>query len=328
MKKKLSIIIPVYNAEKYIKECLDSILLENRNNEIEVIVVNDGSEDKSSEIYNKYVDKEIVVYENSNKGVSYTRNFGIKQASGEYIMFVDADDKLSNGWFEKIADSMNENYDIVYFSNKIPESLNNNEIIKYIIGDNDKKICISAPFSKIFKRSFLLKNNIFFKENIINGEDMLFNAEALLSSKNIKIVNYSFYLYRANTGSATKRFDKRIVNSDKEFHRYLNDILNSSSLENEFKEKLKMFCKINGIITIMNRISFIKKYQNAKEEFTFIHNSPYAEIINDTYSIKSYKEKKLLLLCKNNKLYWIYIIMKVKNNLIKILRKNNEFIKI
>ena len=90
MLKKLSIIIPAYNAENYIEKCLNSI--EDKDS-IEIIVINDGSTDKTMEILNKY--KNIKIINNTNHGVSYSRNSGLKVASGKYIMFVDSDDYLN-----------------------------------------------------------------------------------------------------------------------------------------------------------------------------------------------------------------------------------------
>ena len=117
---KLSIIVPIYNKEKYIKECLESIIkgieLNNygylkKEDNIEIILINDGSTDKSKTEYEKYIKtlkletKKIVdikIYENKNNGVSYTRNFGIEKAQNEYIFYVDADDKLEENWFKII----------------------------------------------------------------------------------------------------------------------------------------------------------------------------------------------------------------------------------
>ena len=143
---KLSIIIPVYNAEKYLDKCMKSIF-DNIENSFEVILINDGSKDNSlkiiKELMKKY--KNIELIDNSNNGVSYSRNLGIKKAKGNYIMFVDADDELKKNWFDRINSYMTENYDIVYFS-KYNLKSNKNDLLKYIVGYNKENICIAGPF--------------------------------------------------------------------------------------------------------------------------------------------------------------------------------------
>ena len=94
---KLSIVIPVYNAERYIEECLASILPE-MNEGMELLLIDDGSTDSSYQLIQKYKSENIRVFHHENQGVSYTRNVGIMEARGDYIQFVDADDRLSQGW--------------------------------------------------------------------------------------------------------------------------------------------------------------------------------------------------------------------------------------
>ena len=93
---KLSVIIPAYNAEKEIGKCIDSILNTNHT-DFEVIVVNDGSTDNTKQILNSYLDSHLIKIHKENEGVSVARNVGIKNATGDYVLFVDADDLLENG---------------------------------------------------------------------------------------------------------------------------------------------------------------------------------------------------------------------------------------
>ena len=93
----ISIIIPAYNAEKYIDKCLDSLINQTKK-EIEIIIVNDGSKDKTEEIIKSYTDSRIKYYKNTNKGIGYTRNYGIEKSTGKYLMFLDSDD-----YYEKNA---------------------------------------------------------------------------------------------------------------------------------------------------------------------------------------------------------------------------------
>ena len=104
---KISVIVPVYNTSKYICKCLDSLINQTIKNEIEIIIVNDGSTDNSEEIIKNYIEKQenknlIKYYKKQNEGIAKTRNFGIEKATGEYILFVDSDDYIDNKLIEKL----------------------------------------------------------------------------------------------------------------------------------------------------------------------------------------------------------------------------------
>ena len=120
---KLSIIIPVYNAEKYLEQCLTSIYNE-YNDAIEVILIDDGSTDGSSRIYNNFRDKNLKIYKNTNHGVSYSRNYALTKAKGKYIMFIDADDYLKEKWFDKIHSYLDSQKDLIIFSKNTTIEMN------------------------------------------------------------------------------------------------------------------------------------------------------------------------------------------------------------
>ena len=109
---KFSIIVPVYNVEKYVKRCLDSIFNQTYK-DFEVIVVNDGSTDKSMNIVKKYKDVKIINEE--NRGLSHARNNGVKNARGDYILFVDSDDYINKDLLKELNKSLNNNPDVVRF---------------------------------------------------------------------------------------------------------------------------------------------------------------------------------------------------------------------
>ena len=114
---KISIIVPVYNEEKNIKKCLNSILLQS--GDFEVIVVNDGSKDNSEKIIKEIKDNRLKYFYKKNSGLSDTRNFGIKQAKGDYLMFVDGDDWIENDSMKVLLKSTEENYDLIKFDYNI-----------------------------------------------------------------------------------------------------------------------------------------------------------------------------------------------------------------
>ena len=112
-KKDISIIVPIYNAEKYLNKCIDSIINQSKK-ELEIILINDGSTDNSENIIKKYDDKRIKYFKNKNQGIGKTRNFGIKKATGKYIMFLDSDDYLDKDACKYLFNKIEkENLDIV-----------------------------------------------------------------------------------------------------------------------------------------------------------------------------------------------------------------------
>ena len=135
---KLSIIIPVYNAAKFLKECMDSIVLE-INDQIEVLLLDDGSQDKSYELIKNYENSQIRVFHHENHGVSYTRNRGIQEAQGDYIMFVDADDKLCSGWCQVVMQAIKKRSNIIYFGQSACVLPKKEDIIYGIFGIRTSK---------------------------------------------------------------------------------------------------------------------------------------------------------------------------------------------
>lgn len=315
---KISIIIPAYNVEKYIENCLDSVI---KDKNIEIIVVNDGSIDKTQELVEKY--ENVILFNNTNHGVSYSRNFGISKATGDYIMFVDSDDYLKNNWIDIVLNKK-FNEDVIYFSNKLKSVKDKNKLLDFVIGV--KKPCIAGPYCKLFKRDFLNENNIRFKEDIINGEDMLFNVECVLKLKNFKIINESIYMYRQNATSATKTYNCKILDSDKKFHVYLDSLLDT--IEYDFKYYLTQFSKQNAIITLIDRMSYLKDYRDFKKKVSFLKCEPYKSALKYVDGNIS-KRSRLLIWLMKLKMYRLgYTLLKIKHKNSGISVENEYFIEI
>ena len=315
-KRSFSVIVPAYNAAKNIGECLDSILSE-KYDQFEVIVVNDGSVDDTSMIVKKILkrDGRVKLIEQENAGVSVARNVGIKQAKGEYIMFVDADDKLGAGW-GKIMDYVS-NEDLVIFSNKIDKRWSKKDLLEIVLGYKKAGASICGPFSKLCNRKFILENNILFDKNIINGEDMIFNIEAILKTDNIGLAEYSFYDYRFNLDSATKKYDEKIINSDKEFHKRLARLTEKSeNLRGVREYSLQM-----GVVTIAERLAFAKDYGMVKEKYSVLETEPYSDAFNRK-CLLSGKAKVIFMMLKHRRYYAVYTLISLFYR--KRLEANNK----
>ncbi len=213
----VSVIVPIYNVEKYLDECLDSIENQTKTDSVEIICVNDGSSDKSPEILKRHADKndKIKVINQENQGLSEARNSGMKIAKGKYIMFVDSDDLIVPYAIEKAYSTAEKyNADVVKISSVAFRDSKNLNLGKYKY--DDSKTCCSKrnmnqnPFevwkkydipvmawSKFWKRDFIERNNLSFKKGI-KLEDVLFTWLSLPRLSEIAIDDNIFYLYRKN----------------------------------------------------------------------------------------------------------------------------------
>lgn len=218
--EKISIIVPVYNAEKYILRCCNSILNQNYEN-IELILVNDGSTDKSLEICNEICakDQRVILKSITNQGVAIARNTGLDLATGKYIMFVDADDWLELGTLDQIANKMTEDLDILVFSyyQEYGEVIKNISMKSYTVDmyqllnhiyelpETNSLLCTVC--NKVYKKSLLESNQIRFTKDISFGEDFLFNMDYFKVAKRITCDELFVYHYDCmNFESATHKF--------------------------------------------------------------------------------------------------------------------------
>ncbi len=212
---KLSVIIPVYNTEKYLKQCIDS-LLQQTLDQIEIILIDDGSIDKSGEICDEYASiySSIKVIHQKNAGQSAARNIGIQKALGKYLMFVDSDDYIIKDACSTLYNKAEKNdVDIVW-----ADMLNDVNFKKRLAVCQEKiftcqeylKICILegiydiVPWLKIIRREFFIANNLFFYEGCFY-EDQESTLRLLLTKGKLLKIAYPFYYYRENLNSTTHK---------------------------------------------------------------------------------------------------------------------------
>ncbi|WP_434798762.1 glycosyltransferase family 2 protein [Terrisporobacter vanillatitrophus] len=279
MKKiKISIIIPVYNVEKYIKVCLNSVLNQTIEDK-EIILINDASIDNSLKIikdYEKLYPKMIkVINLGENKGQSYCRNLGIDISVGEYIGFVDSDDIVSPNMFEQLVkNAINGNSDIamtefnVYGENIKQDdlkSINNYNINKDIKFESISTIkalkkflkgeITGSPCTKIYKRNLLVENNIRFPVGRYY-EDMQVILSSIINSKNIIINNDKLYYYRNNSSSTTKRnITKKHIYSIEKAIQDINELYTNTQMRELNNSKINYDIWINSML-IDNQILF------------------------------------------------------------------------
>lgn len=230
----LSIIIPVYNVEKYLDHCLENIVEYDGEDDIELILVNDGSTDNSLEICRRYSKSKgnVKIVSQQNQGLSEARNTGIKNAIGKYLLFLDSDDFLYDNILHRIVhDIRDKNNDM--FLGRAYKFYGDYDTMELSQVDYKYKTNISpddafdilnsidnfwfAAWLVIIKRDFLLQNNLFFKKGILH-EDELWVPTVFIKASSIGFLNYGFYCYRLNReGSIVtelnikREFDKLIV---------------------------------------------------------------------------------------------------------------------
>lgn len=276
VKPKVSIIVPVYNVEKYIDKCLDSLVNQTLK-DIEIIVINDGTKDNSQQIIDKYVKKYPFVksFIKENGGMSSARNYGLKYAKGEYIAFVDSDDYVELDMYEKMYQKAKSNdFDVVVCN------------IKYIYPSSEK--CVSSNInSDLFtkediKKSMLVfypsvwnkiyhnrvfKKNIKFKENAWY-EDVEFLYKLYPYINSIGVVNKYCYNYVRREGTITSTFNERVFDYISNWNgiiKYYKD----NNLYNEYKKELE-YCYVRYIyatfIKTATKISDKQVYYKAIDE--------------------------------------------------------------
>lgn len=233
----ISIIIPVYNSEKFLRECLDSVL-----NQIydsyEVILVDDGSTDNSPSICDEYRQKntKIKVFHIENQGVSNARNVGIKMSSGEWISFVDSDDIISNDYCIRLIQYVDINTDLVIGRtisfiddninrqkddgfrcdkiNYIDTSEKKQELYKSIFIDNKKIFTyphISTCSAKLIRKSLILDNTIEYDINMTLYEDAFFNTQVIYFANRVIVIDNKIYFYRMNLISSSNMYNENMI---------------------------------------------------------------------------------------------------------------------
>lgn len=285
--KKVSIIVPVYNMEKYLKQCMDSLVNQTLK-DIEVIVINDGSKDKSLDILKKYKKKYpniVKIIDQENGGISVARNNGISVATGKYIGFVDSDDYIKLDMFEKLYNEIEKTKsDIVVCD--FEEYHMKDETFKYIyvtdkiIFDNfyeDTSIINTidyAPWNKLYKRE--LFDDIKFIKNT-KYEDLNAILKIFLISKKISTVKESLYLYRINEDGETKTVNKKV----EDILIILQDLIDYSKEINVFdkiKYELRELC--------VNKTFFylISSYKIDDREFSTNFRNKIIKFLNSNFN--------------------------------------------
>lgn len=309
---KFSLILPVYNVEKYLDKCMESIM-EQTYSDFEVILVNDGSKDNSLSLCQDYanLDERVKVINKENGGVSSARNEGIKQATGEWIVFIDPDDWIESQCIEKCAQLIEKNDTDMLCYNAIKAFETNNKFVKlspiepnwYEIEGIEKNELmyslavssyrkhfyagelIRAVWGKALKRDIIVKNRIEFDKQLSHGEDCVFLMEYLLHCKKISLANEYLYYYRIREGSAVNTGPKNFG----EIYSYqffrISKLINENVKDKE-KENVLLACKLGCVRGLINGLDSHKGIVEQLRELKMYINSDWFQ--SGKYSLKNH----------------------------------------
>lgn len=269
MNIKVSIIVPVYNTENYLVRCLDSLVNQSLK-EIEIILINDCSQDHSLDILQrykqKYAEKIVIINLNENKGPGGARNEGINVAKGEYLGFVDSDDDVCCTMFEELYNiALVENYDLVdcefYY-----EAFNQNmkttshTALGELNLDKKRELFIHSGFiwSKIIKRNILIDKNIRFREKSA-FEDIDFLRKVIFYCKKISASDKVLYNYRDNDNSISSRLT----------------------------EDIQIYQKMEALISLVKNFKDINAYDDFKDEITYLVYKSYMIMLEYAVSLEN-----------------------------------------
>lgn len=309
MEKKISIIVPVYNVEAYLSECLHSVVNQTFR-DMEIILVDDGSTDRSLEIMREFAEKDsrIKIITQPNSGVSEARNTGIRAASGEYILFVDSDDTIMPDSVETLYNKACETDSDLLLGNALwcyPDGrqetvFKRNEELNSQVGIPGEacyiklmKIkCAFPPLVYLFfmKRELIIRNKLFFKEGIIH-EDILWCIKAMLSATRVTMIDFNYYYYRRREGSLTNSDNMEYrINSLIVVAQEIKKMIRKLKKEKESPELIdSLYTEIFGQSRYINNL---QRETNANGGQSFLSTRFFAKLLLEIYPELSHEKQR------------------------------------
>lgn len=300
---KISIIVPVYNEEKRIKKCIDSLINQTYSN-IEILIINDGSTDNTLKVLDEYKDEKVKIITIENRGQGGARNVGIKKAQGKYLMFVDSDDYVDKSIVKKLYDNLIINKSDISICNIIKKYSNREEEFKNYFNLTDDKIANyivshTGPVARLYKRDLFVKNNIYFLEKCIY-EDLATIPLLGIYAKKISYIDEYLYYYviRENSSMNQVKYSKKLEdifivmehlsNNFDTSNKYYNEILEYLYIEHLlYSANIRFLNFKEGIVSVKKISKLMKnKYPNWKK--------------NKYYKRKSFKFKLFCILSSKN----------------------------
>lgn len=282
--RKISIIIPVYNSEKTVIRCIDSCISQTLE-DIEIIIVNDGSNDKSLQLCESYKDGRVKVLSIPNQGVSHARNLGLANCNSEYVMFVDADDYIQKGCCKRIYDFAHSNdLELLCFKQTKLNSQEEKEIgskfIERLGEDAVQWMDTITVWGKLIKRDIIFKNNICFDETLAFGEDTLFIYEVMKSCSEFGWISDRLYCYCDDNNTSLSKvyvsninvFIERLKELDSELKKIHPGYGNQ-------KRSIYVSCALLKIYNLYKKGAPLSAKKRLQELYSFLSEEEYEELL-------------------------------------------------
>lgn len=353
MKDRISIIIPIYRVEKYLRQCLDSVVNQTYNN-LEIILVNDGSPDSCGNICDEYAeeDERIIVIHKENAGVSAARNDGIEHATGEWVMFVDPDDWLEVDCCKCALEAADQtDGDMLYFQREINDEYGSTlktfpTLISRILNSNDlHKIQLDTlagdaesfgfesgtPWGKLYRRSFLMEHSCKFPVGVKKRQDVLFNLQCLEYIQSAYYLDYVGYHYRQSENSICRGYNRNMLDVLLDFYAKTEQFVIEYHKDDEY------FGRMLGVLAIrlqgdlrstmfFNAAGFmpVNEYLNYME--VFYANPVVEKYINKPKFLDFHglKEKVYYVLISRHHVYLYYLICTIAKRFKQSVNRRNR----
>jgi glycosyltransferase involved in cell wall biosynthesis len=327
---KVSVIIPVYNAGKFLHECIKPLINQTLR-ECEFIFIDDGSQDNSNQIIQEYIrkDNRIKLIIQKNQGVSSARNKGLEKAKGEYIGFVDADDYIDTNLFEVLyskakkheIDIIISNFEmelggtkkVIKYSLPVETTLESKSVTELILPYFLEKEDLNSVCNKLFKNSLVKEKNIRFPKNVALGEDGAFNIQIFYYSKRVMYTDFTGYHYREVKGSATRNIiDKDYFTRALEVYQEKPPRFYLDSLGEEKIKALKSKKLVNSALSYIHlylepsQISFYKRIKYVK---SMIHNEIFRdELLSNIHLFEQRYERLMVKLVLMKSTWGVFLL--------------------
>lgn len=295
---KVSVIVPVYNVEKYLAQCVESILAQTLD-DIEILLINDASTDRSLEIARTYEkDPRVKVYDKPHGGLGDTRNYGVARASGKYLIFIDSDDWIDPGMLTNLCACAEEHHSDLVVFNYVRENTNNGEqrvcrlpinypdfgleiqetVLRQLIGpdpaDTDwrKVEMLGCAWRRMYRREWFLQNQLsYYNEQEIMLEDLPVSIKAHALAKRVLFVGGAFYHYRYNPQSLSIRYRPHRMEMMEECYQIVKEFLESRNLYEKYAERHQAWLlrsaahsSFVNCFSPQNKVRFSERYREVR----------------------------------------------------------------
>lgn len=332
----ISIIVPVYNVERYLQKSINSLLTQSYNN-IEIILIDDGSTDHSGEICDRFAEKDskVVAFHKRNTGLGLTRNYGLNRINGQYVAFVDSDDYVGKDFIEKLISPIindntldtvvggytriSSNGKILFREKYLPHLFEENNIknklfLKMLGGlpnksDSIKPSVWNCLFSVDLIRRYRLQ---FVSERKLISEDIVWDSDYFFRARKVKLIESSSYYYRSNPTSLSCKYNKNRLQKSIYFYNYMENKIKKLGLKAEASIRLKkyLFIMILACVSQLKTLSYNSGLKEAKK----ICNNDVLQVAIKNYPVNQllFKQKKFIQLLKNKRYHVLVLLSKSK----------------